>query len=399
MLDDNQKILTELSDALTERLKEWAHPNATLTLEWQQDPAKAVKAEMPFANVVAGEGDFKGKLSRFGHGFQRSFLLSLLQELATSDDTDAPTLILACEEPELYQHPPQARHLASVFETLSQKNTQVLVTTHSPYFVTGRNFESVRMVRRDDKLHCSSVAQFDYEKLALRYSEVTGTTLLGTSAAMVKVHQALQPGLNEMFFTQRLILVEGVEDVAYLHTWLLLTGKWEEFRRKGCHIVAANGKSELIRPAIVAQGFGIPLITIFDADGNEQGKSKELLHVRDNVVLLNLFNSPVKDPFPSDTLWEKDFVAWPINLGRTVETELRASLGDQKFDVLKGHACAAFDYAGDLNKTSLFIGTLVTTAVEAGGKCESLDRLCSWILDFGDAQVSHKASAAHVAAA
>jgi predicted ATP-dependent endonuclease of OLD family len=345
---------------------------------------------MPLANVVAGEGDFKGKLSRFGHGFQRSFLLSLLQELATSDDTDAPTLVLACEEPELYQHPPQARHLASVFDTLSQKNTQVLVTTHSPYFVTGRNFESVRMVRRDDDQRCSSVAQFNYEKLAKKYSEITGTTLLGSSAAMVKVHQALQPGLNEMFFTQRLILVEGVEDVAYLHTWLLLTGKWEEFRRKGCHIVAANGKSELIRPAIIAQGFGIPTITIFDADGNEKGKTKESLHQKDNVVLFNLFNSPNKDPFPVDTLWEKDFVAWPINFGKTVEAELRASIGDQKFDVLKGKACATFDYAGDLNKAALYIGTLVTTVVEVGGKCVSLDKLCSWILNFGSAQPPQK---------
>src|SRR5256885_48119 len=33
---------------------------------------------------------------------------TLLQKLSGSDDSGGPRLILSCEEPELYQHPPQA---------------------------------------------------------------------------------------------------------------------------------------------------------------------------------------------------------------------------------------------------------------------------------------------------
>jgi len=54
-----------------------------------------------------------------GHGLQRSYLLALLQELAGSEAPNAPTLILGCEEPELYQHPPQARHLADADGTFT----------------------------------------------------------------------------------------------------------------------------------------------------------------------------------------------------------------------------------------------------------------------------------------
>jgi putative ATP-dependent endonuclease of the OLD family len=262
ILDDNETALSDISKALTKRLAEWAHPGATLRISWQQDSSKAVRADLPLASVVAGESGFEGDLVRFGHGFQRSYLLALLQELATGDDKTAPTLILACEEPELYQHPPQARHLAAVLESLSQNNAQILVTTHSPYFVTGKNFESVRLVRRSLADNCVSIRQYSYAETAARFAEVVGEPLKTQSAALSKVHQALQPSLNEMFFTQRLVLVEGLEDVAYVHSWLVLTERWEKYRRCGCHIVPVDGKSEMIRPAIIAQGLGIPYLQL-----------------------------------------------------------------------------------------------------------------------------------------
>ncbi len=254
MLDDNESALQDVSQALQKRLSEWAHPEATLRLEWQQDPSRAVRVDLPIAGIIAGESGFEGNLARFGHGFQRSYLLALLQELATSNDQSAPALILGCEEPELYQHPPQARHLAGLFEKLAEDNSQIIVTTHSPYFVSGRNFEGVRMVRRDIQDNRTQIRQYSYAETASRFAEVVGEPLKKESATMSKVNQALQPGLNEMFFTQRLILVEGLEDVGYITSWLVLSDRWEAYRRSGCHIVPVNGKSEMIRPAISLRG-------------------------------------------------------------------------------------------------------------------------------------------------
>ena len=116
-------------------------------MEWSSDPAKSVKLEEPVAGIKTGEGDFLGNLARMGHGLQRSYLLALLQELAASEVSDAPTLLLGVEEPELYQHPPQAHHLAEVFGKMAEGNNQVLITTHSPMFVSGDGFENTRLVR------------------------------------------------------------------------------------------------------------------------------------------------------------------------------------------------------------------------------------------------------------
>jgi putative ATP-dependent endonuclease of the OLD family len=146
LLDSNAYALKGLSDSLNTRFQRWAHQNARLKLEWQAGEEK-ISISAPSAEIKASEGIFEGELARFGHGFQRSFIFALLEEQAEHSDT-GPRLLLACEEPELYQHPPQARYLASLLQKLSTQNAQILACTHSPYFVTGRSFEHVRVVTK-----------------------------------------------------------------------------------------------------------------------------------------------------------------------------------------------------------------------------------------------------------
>ncbi len=232
LLEQNQANLTEISESLQRRLEAWAHPNVRLGMEWLSDPNKSVTLQQPVAGIKTGDGDFLGNLSRMGHGLQRSYLLALLQELAGAEAPDAPTLILGCEEPELYQHPPQARHLAEVFCELSTGNNQILVTTHSPLFVSGDGFENVRMVRSAGTNVGTSVRSLTLQSLCDRLRGATGEEQRHRIEGLVaKIHQALQPGIAEMFFAHTPILVEGLEDISYITTALHISGLWPEFRR------------------------------------------------------------------------------------------------------------------------------------------------------------------------
>ena len=228
LLDRNQASLIGLSESLQRRLGDWAHPDVRLDMTWLSDPKKSVVLQQPVAGIKTGEGEFLGDLSRMGHGFQRSYLLALLQELASSEVLDAPTLILGCEEPELYQHPPQARHLANVFETLATGNNQIIITTHSPLFVSGDGFENVRLVKRSGVRASTVVRALTFQGLCDRIRDATGEDRQRRIEGLVaKIHQALQPGIAEMFFARVPILVEGLEDVSYITTrtapvWLLV---------------------------------------------------------------------------------------------------------------------------------------------------------------------------------
>src|SRR5205823_3702688 len=61
----------------------------------------------------------------------------------------APALFLALEEPELYQHPAQARHFAATLASLaSAGRVQVAYATHSEHFVDPARFDRLRRFRR-----------------------------------------------------------------------------------------------------------------------------------------------------------------------------------------------------------------------------------------------------------
>ena len=319
LLRANQDKLDSISISLNAKLQDWAHQASSLRLEWQSDPATGVRIAEPLAQIIAGEGGFEGKLARLGHGLQRCFLLALLQELAGIDENQAPTLVLGCEEPELYQHPPQARHLAIVLQRLSQNNSQVIISTHSTYFVSGQGFEDVRAVRKHPKTGIARVYSLTYSDLADAIASATSQKPITRGSILVKIQQALQPNLNEMLFSPILILIEGLEDLAYITSYMMLMDKWDDFRRLGCHMVPTNGKSSMIQPLAIANILEIPKFVIFDSDGHSTDKNgSRIKHEKDNRAILSLCSAPDVNPFPKDSYWGDDLVMWHSELGAIV---------------------------------------------------------------------------------
>ncbi|QEQ01388.1 DUF2813 domain-containing protein [Thermosynechococcus sp. CL-1] len=378
LLADSQAQLTEISTALRNRLVQWAHQDATLRVQWYQDPEKAVRVDEPFAQAILGEAGFEGELTRFGHGLQRSFILALLQELSDRDDAD-PRLILACEEPELYQHPPQARHLYNVLVKLSEQNSQILVTTHSPYFISGERFESVRMVRKVNG--ASSITRTTHQEVANQIAAVKGQQPVEPSEQLAKIHQALQPELSEIFFASRIVFVEGLEDTAYLTTYLHLLNRWDEFRRLGCHIVPTGGKSRMLQPLAVARCLQIPTLAVLDSDGDKPDKngSREQ-HRRDNSAILKLCGVSDPEPFPTSTFWGAAVVMWSSDIGQVVEQEI----GKENWDEFRSEADAKYGSAGNLQKNALHIASRLQIAWDAGKKSDSLEKLCNKIMEFAN---------------
>jgi len=377
LLDRNQESLTEISRALQTRLESWAHPNVRLGMEWLSDPAKSVILQQPIAGIKTGEGDFLGSLSRMGHGLQRSYLLALLQELASSEAPDAPTLILGCEEPELYQHPPQARHLADVFGELATGNNQIIVTTHSPLFVSGEGFENTRLVRRINTNAGSTVKSLTFQGLCSRIREALGDDQNRAHDGLVaKIHQALQPGIAEMFFTRIPILVEGLEDVSYITTQLHLSGLWSEFRRLGCHLIPVNGKDKLIQPLAISLELGLPAFVLFDADGDTQRADHRTKHEKDNRALISLLGATYP-AFPTSHVIANNHVIWETNL----TSMIRADFGDN-YSRYTDAARVNYAQEGGLEKNDLFIAEWLTMAHEQQISSPTLATLCSTIIEF-----------------
>jgi len=384
ILDKEQPVLDELSVSLELKLKNWAHPNVSAKVLWKQDPEKSIRVDEPWAYIRLGERGFEGELARFGHGLQRSYMLTLLQELATVEDESAPTLIMGIEEPELYQHPPQARYLSEVLQELASKDAQIILCSHSPLFIPGDDFESIRVVRENGNPSCSYVSQITYKELSDKLEE-SGQKLLKETGMLAKLYPVLNPIINEMFFCKILILVEGLEDVAHISTYLMLTGEIENFRKCGCHIVPTGGKSEIIKPLAMASLLDIPVYVVCDADTNKTSDGEVGKHKKDNRAILNLLGHNDTDEWPSNHIVFDNLTMWRTNLTEMIKSEM----GDGYEDHVN-KAAAHYGNAGGLKKNPLAVSMALETAWNDGIVSDSLKKLVIDLVRF--AQKSIKSS-------
>jgi putative ATP-dependent endonuclease of the OLD family len=96
LLAKHKDFLKGIGLSIQKRLQEWITNRVSLDLKWYDDE-KSINIRSPIARAEIGDGDFIGEIQRAGHGLQRGYLLALLQELAGSDETKGPRLLLAVE--------------------------------------------------------------------------------------------------------------------------------------------------------------------------------------------------------------------------------------------------------------------------------------------------------------
>lgn len=85
--------------------------------------------------------------------------LKMLAYLTVLHDPDPPGFV-GIEEPENFLHPRLLPELAEEFRTASAR-TQLLVTTHSPFFLNGLRPEEVRVLYRDEQGYTQAVRAED----------------------------------------------------------------------------------------------------------------------------------------------------------------------------------------------------------------------------------------------
>ena len=379
LLTAQQTILASVSSDLENRLQSWSHPGAKLELSWSFDPERAVVIANPVAKASIGESDFIGEVSRLGHGLQRAFIVSLLQELATGGGSQSPKLILGFEEPELYQHPPQARHLATLLQQLSQQNTQVVATTHSPYFVSGRGFENIRMVRKSPQTKRSQVSGLTMDRLSEVIASALGERPGPPTGLMAAVEQILQPSQSELFFCGLPVLVEGLEDVAYLASYLQLTGRWDEFRRLGGHFVTAEGKTNLSRPLAMANELSIPSFVVFDGDRDQVKSGEPERNRRDNGCILRLCGMDAADPLSPTVVWGERVIMWPTQIGEAV----RGDLGVELWTRVQAETEKTHGFMGVKRKSGLLIAAVLESLWEAGHRSALLEKASNALITYG----------------
>lgn len=361
---DNLKELGHLAAMITELLAQYA-PGAELDLAF----GEIVPPKIPLPPAIASlvEDNFRCPISYTGHGLQRALIFALLQQLSitdlspeveveegseASDSEDkklyVPDLILGIEEPELYLHPSRSRYLSKAMDDLSKNvdsmdeaRTQILLATHSPYFVDMGNFDRIRLTRKvpaeeHEPLQCK-LSQYSLAEAAERLAEISGKDSDDFTAQSFAARAApiMTSMVNEGFFADVVVVVEGVADAAIIWAMQEILGKkWDG---RGIAIVPAVGKNNIDRPVVVFTGLGIPTYHVFDGDRSYEGKKEEGGAIRSNSILLKLAGADV-EKFPATQSHQN----WAVFSG-DIETELK-SIGEEVFNTLRDRVSVELGY-------------------------------------------------------
>lgn len=334
---ENLTEIGRVSDAVNELLGRYA-PGLGLRLAWRD--AVPPPFGLPAFDTRLGDETYDTPIALQGHGMQRALVLSLLQLMALQRETppegeevsQAPDLIVAIEEPELYLHPAQCRYLAGLLDRLAAEDdaprTQVMYATHSPYFVHIERFERIRVLRRrarsEGEIPCCETGSLSFETVQdgmARVAEIDPVSITRESF-LARCASVMDTVVSEGFFASAAVVVEGYGELGCLRAVEQHLGlQWDE---NGIVVVPARGKNSIDRPVLIFRGFGIPCYFVFDGDDSRSGTTKEADATRANRCLLRLAGAEVQ-AFPPTQVG----LDWAV-LSDKLESELKAAFGSDE---------------------------------------------------------------------
>ena len=397
---ENMPELGTLAGSLTADLR-GLYQDAEVALNWREIGEMLVP--LPMADVLLKDDGFGGPVDRQGHGLQRAFIFTLLQHLARTaapeaDDVgagdvgggapdgpavvaQAPTLILAIEEPELYQHPTKQRHFAEVLRGLSsgtlpgvQGHTQIIFGSHSPMFISMGKADEIRLTRRsacaESAFKQCSLRALDLgivaQKLELGWDKPAGS--YSAQTLMPRLH-ILGAELAEGFFANGVILVEGRSDKAALTATARMLGV--NFEAAGIAILSAEGKANLDRPYVIFRELGIPTFLLWDCDQHlPEAKRTPATDLALSKLVLpdHVFNAAPADDLVSDCY---------AHFGKTLEHRLKEDITPDIHAACLAAACEPFGVhpSNDAQKIPEVVYQTLLRAKEHGRESDMLKNL------------------------
>lgn len=387
---ENMGELTELSSDLDKTLKHF-YSDAGINLSWM--PTEELQVPLPKADVEMEEQGFSGSVEGKGHGLQRAFIFTILQHLAQAiysskheptEDNVVPVgvgnLILAIEEPELYQHPSKQKHLAAVLRNLScgqvegvMNSTQVLLCSHSPHFVSTDTFDEIRLaIRRSEGAGDENILiieSVDYQDVVEVLNAVYdhGHPQFSVDSLKSRLH-TFSNRVSEGFFESTIVLVEGAGDEAAILATAHARGI--DLLGMGIAIIPVRGKNNLDKPLIIFKQFGIPVYVIWDNDKHQDKSS-----VSANIALQKFCG--IDEPTEFGTIIGSEFSCFVDKLEVTLSDELGADFEKKVGEV--GHTFGM--KAKDIKKNPIGLGEVLRRCYAGGNSSPTMDAIIDRIVE------------------
>ncbi|WP_312369673.1 ATP-dependent nuclease [Lachnoclostridium sp.] len=193
-----------------------------------------------------------------GAGLQRTFLWSAIESLSeggnykkgrTKVGNEKPRILLI-EEPESFLHPPAVRAAREALYKIAElDNWQIMITTHSPIFIdVSKSHTTIIRVDKDDE---SKTRIFSTENAGFDDDE----------RKRLQMIRACNPTVNEFFFADDIVLVEGDTEQSVLTNVKNMNDEYINIQIVNCY-----GKANIPMFQKILNHFGVNYTVIHDVD-------------------------------------------------------------------------------------------------------------------------------------
>ncbi|AMW31992.1 Predicted ATP-dependent endonuclease of the OLD family, contains P-loop ATPase and TOPRIM domains [Fervidobacterium changbaicum] len=249
-------------------------------------------------------------INNCGQGVQRYLIFTLIKLAAdfrkkqstkkksARKEFNPDFTLLLFEEPEVYLHPTQQEFLnGKLRELAKQDNIQVVVTTHSPAFVSPNLLDLEGLCRVNRVNGTTKVYQLNSEDIKALLQENTELiNYLKDFANSQECDKSTRDEINKIlkdeppeeekieqesikyflwidkeratiFFSNHVVLCEGASEKALFS--FLLNNEWSDLKDKGIYFLDCLGKYNINKYVNLLTKLGIPHSVIIDKDSNK----------------------------------------------------------------------------------------------------------------------------------
>lgn len=176
--------------------------------------------EMMFKVGLNGDMENLVPISHFGDGYISMFVMAIIQAIAESNETDKCLFLF--EEPESFLHENHQEYFyKTVLCGLAEKGHQVIYTTHSDKMLD--IFDTRGLIRfefdEESKQTVLKYNKHNSEFLKVEEDEEIFDELLSEEEFLSEIDdynnyiKLIEPNLNKMLFSKKVLLVEGPNDL------------------------------------------------------------------------------------------------------------------------------------------------------------------------------------------
>ncbi len=309
-----KNVETHLNELMSELMK------CDIEIEMAMPQLREVFGE---AKIYANDG-IRTTIETKGHGMQRSMIFTILRAYAqlahvkkAGEKAEERTTIFAIEEPELYLHPQSQRTLMSVFREIASRRDQIIYSTQASLFVDISHFDQICIMRRERKEESYESHPTQLLILAIIKDLKARKGVDSTKEGVLEHYShAFNPMINEGFFADKVVIVEGASEQYALPIYADAFGY--NLDRNNISVVHSNGKGQMDRLLRVFNGFKIPTYLWFDGDKNSDKKD-----VKDKTLeLLELLSDPAEKIEDVETKVTDNYAILEYNLEKTLKDEI-----------------------------------------------------------------------------